>query len=307
MKDSHHTPEQSRGVFAASVCYLLWGIVPIYWKQLAGINPVEIIAHRHLGSLVLVGAILALQGRLGGVRAALGSVRGVGINALSASMLTSNWLIYVWGVNTGRVIECSLGYFLVPLVQVAMGRFILNERFRRAQWTAIALAFAGVCILVYQLGHPPWIALGEAASWGVYSLIRKMSPLAPLVGLTAETLVLSPLALGFILWQQHAGAGAIGRVDTRTLLFLFSAGLVTAVPLLLFSYSAQRIRLSTLGLLQYISPTAQFALAVGLYHEPFTADRLISFGLIWAALILYTTDNLLHQRRRVTAPVEASA
>ncbi len=284
-------------MLSAAVCYFMWGLVPIFWKQLADINAVELIAHRHLWSLVFVVGLLAAQGGLAGVAPALKGWRALGINFLSGTMLTANWLIYVWGVNNGHVIESSLGYFLVPLVNVATGRFVLHEHLRPLQWTAIALATLGVAILIYQLGRPPWIALGEAAAWGVYSLMRKQSPLAPLVGLAVDTLLLAPLAIGFLVWQHHTGAGALGRVAPQQLVLLLSSGIVTAVPLILFAYSAQRIRLSTLGLLQYIAPTVQFSLALALYHEPFTPDRLISFGLIWFALALYTFDNLVVQRR----------
>jgi chloramphenicol-sensitive protein RarD len=272
-------------------------LVPLYWTQLATINPVELIAHRHLWSFVLVFGWVILQGRTADIRAALNSRRAIGINLFSATMLTLNWLLYVWGVNTGHVIECSLGYFLVPLVNVAGGRFLLHEHLRRLQWTAIALAAMGVAILVYQLGQPPWIALGLASSWGAYSLMRKKSPLAPLIGLTVETLLLAPLAIGFLLWQQSTGAGALGRVDFRLHVLVLSSGVITAIPLLLFAYGAQRIRLSTLGLLQYVAPTVQFILALLIYHEAFSRERLVSFGCIWAGLALYTIDNLLAQRR----------
>jgi chloramphenicol-sensitive protein RarD len=294
---SRPTPAQTRGVIAATSCYFLWGLVPIYWKQLATINPVELIAHRHFWSLVFVLALVVMQGRLADVPAALNSGRAFGLNFLSATMLTCNWLLYVWGVNTGHVIECSLGYFLVPLVNVGMGRFALHEHLRRLQWTAIALAVVGVGILVLQLGRPPWIALGLATSWGAYSFMRKKSPLAPLVGLTVETLLLAPLAVGFLAWQHYNGAGALGRVDLRLHVLVLSSGVITAIPLLLFAYGAQRIRLSTLGLLQYVAPSVQFVIALAVYHEPFSRDRLLSFGFIWAALALYTIDNVIAQRR----------
>jgi chloramphenicol-sensitive protein RarD len=294
---SRHTPDQTRGALAATLCYFLWGLVPIYWKQLGSISPLELIAHRHFWSLLFVVGIVAWQGRFGEVGAALGSARAFGINFLSATMLTLNWLLYVWGVHAGLIIETSLGYFLVPLVNVAAGRFILHEQLRRTQWAAIALAAAGVGILVFQLGRPPWIALGLASSWGAYSLMRKKSPLAPLVGLTVETLLLAPLAVAFLLWQHHTGAGALGRVDLRLHLLVLASGVITAVPLLLFAYGAQRIRLSTLGLLQYVAPSVQFVIALAVYHEPFSRDRLLSFGFIWAGLALYTIDNVLAQRR----------
>jgi chloramphenicol-sensitive protein RarD len=295
---SRPTPAQTRGVIAATSCYFLWGLVPIYWKQLAGINPLELIAHRHFWSLVFVLGLVIAQRRLSEVSAALNSARAFGINFLSATMLTLNWLLYVWGVNTGHVIECSLGYFLVPLVNVGMGRFALQEHLRRLQWAAIALAMIGVAILVFQLGRPPSIALGIAASWGAYSFMRKKSPLAPLVGLTVETLLLAPLAVGFLLWQHHTGAGALGRVDARLHVLVVSSGVITAIPLLLFAYGAQRIRLSTLGLLQYVAPTVQFVIALAVYHEPFSPDQLVSFGFIWAALALYTIDNVVAHRPR---------
>lgn len=285
------------GAIAAACCYFLWGLVPLYWKQLAGINAVELIAHRHLWSLVFVLGLIAAQGRFGEVRAAIGTARGAGINFLSATLLTANWLVYVWGVNTGHVIETSLGYFLVPLVNVAAGRLVLHEHLRRLQWLAISLAAAGVGLMIFQLGRPPWIALTLAGTWGAYSLMRKQSPLGSLTGLTVETLLLAPFAVAFLLWQYHTGAGALGRVSFAQHLLVLSSGVITAVPLLLFAYGARRIRLSTMGLLQYIAPTVQFAIGVGVYHEAFSRERAVSFAFIWAGLALYTADNVWMQRR----------
>lgn len=285
------------GALAAGVCYFAWGLVPLYWKQLASVHPVELIAHRHVWSLVLVLGLVLAQGKFGEVRAALGSRRSVGLNFLSATLLTANWLIYVWGVNTGHVIECSLGYFLVPLVNVALGRWVLHEHLRRLQWIAIAGAATGVAVMMWQLGRPPWIALALAGTWGGYGLLRKKSPLGSLTGLTVETLLLAPLAVGFLLWQHHTGAGALGRADALTQGLVLSAGVITAIPLLLFAFGARRIRLSTMGLLQYLAPTVQFALGVWVYHEPFSRERLIGFLFIWAGLALYTADNLWAQRK----------
>jgi chloramphenicol-sensitive protein RarD len=285
------------GALAAGVCYFAWGLVPLYWKQLASVHPVELIAHRHVWSLVLVLGLVLAQGKFAEVRAALGTRRSVGLNFLSATLLTANWLIYVWGVNTGHVIECSLGYFLVPLVNVALGRWVLHEHLRRLQWIAIAGAATGVAVMMWQLGRPPWIALALAGTWGGYGLLRKRSPLGSLTGLTVETLLLAPFAVGFLLWQHHTGAGALGRADALTQLLVLSAGVITAIPLLLFAFGARRIRLSTLGLLQYLAPTVQFALGVWVYHEPFSRERLIGFLFIWAGLALYTADNLWAQRK----------
>lgn len=295
---SAHSAAAKAGALAAGVCYFSWGLVPLYWKRLAAINPVELIAHRHVWSLVLVLGCVAAQGTFGEVRAALRTPRSVGLNLLSAALLTANWLIYVWGVNTGHVIECSLGYFLVPLCNVALGRFVLHERLRRLQWVAIACAATGVAVMVAQLERPPWIALALAATWSAYGLLRKRSPLGSLTGLTVETLLLAPLAVGFLLWQHHTGEGALGRVDATTHALVLSAGVITAVPLLLFAYGARRIRLTTMGLLQYLAPTVQFALGIWVYHEPFSRERLLGFAFIWAGLALYTADNLWAQRKK---------
>lgn len=285
------------GALAATTCYLIWGLVPLYWTRLSAVAPLELIAHRHFWSLVLLAALVGAQGGFGAVAAALRTPRSFGTHLLSASLLTTNWLVYVWGVNTGHVIETSLGYFLVPLVNVATGRLVLHEELRRGQWIAIALAGAGVVVMFAQLGRPPWIALCLAATWGAYSLMRKRSPLGALPGLTAETLLLAPLALGYLAWRHHTGAGALGRVDAATQGLLLSAGVITAVPLLLFGYGARRIRLSTLGLLQYVAPSVQLLLGIWVYHEPFSSSRAFGFSFIWAALALYTIDNLIAQRR----------
>lgn len=290
----------ARGALSATVCYLLWGLVPLYWKQLAGIDALELIAHRHVWSLVFVLTLIAIQGGFGEVRAALGSWRSTLINFVSASLLTGNWLVYVWAVNTGHVVEASLGYFLVPLVNVASGRFVLDEHLRRLQWLAIVLAGIGVAVLVVQLRRPPWIPLALAGTWGGYSLMRKKSPLGAVTGLTVETLLLAPVAIAFLVWQHHSGAGALGRVSLGQTLLLLSAGVITAVPLLMFAYGARRIRLSTLGLLQYLTPSVQLSLGVWVYHEPFPRERLLCFGFIWAGLALYTADNVIQQRKAMT-------
>lgn len=292
-----HRASARSGALAAALCYFLWGLVPLYWKQLKAINAVELIAHRHVWSLVFLLVIVRAQGGFAPIRAALTDPRALARNFLSSVLLTGNWLVYVWGVNEGHVIECSLGYFLVPLVNVAAGRFVLHEHLRRAQWFAIACATVGVGVMLVQLGRPPWIALTLAGTWGAYSLLKKKSPLGSLAGLTLETLLLAPLAIGFLVYQQLNGSGALGRVDAPTHALVLSAGVITAVPLLLFAFGAKRIRLSTLGLLQYLAPSVQLALGVWVYHEPFSRARALSFAFIWAALVIYTVDNLLAQRR----------
>jgi chloramphenicol-sensitive protein RarD len=297
MSHAASTPAAGRGALAAAGCYFCWGLFPLYWKQLTDVNSAELIAHRHIWSLVFVLGVMAAGTGLGDLRAALRSRIALQWHALSGTLLTVNWLVYVWGVNHGHVLETSLGYFLVPLVNVALGRLVLHERLRPAQWIAIGCAALGVWLLLVRVGRPPWIALTLAATFGVYGLLRKKSPLGPLTGLGLETLLLGPFALAFVLWQQHTGAGALGRVSITEHVLLVSAGVVTAVPLLLFAYGARRIRLSTLGLLQYIAPTVQFILGVGVFHEPFSPERATAFGFIWGGLLLYTADNLWSQRR----------
>mgnify|MGYP003341595799 FL=1 len=242
--------DATRGVLFAFIAFVIWGLFPLYWKQLAAVDSLELIAHRHVWSLALLALLLARTGGFGHLAAVLRDPRAVGTHLLSGTLLTLNWLVYVWGVNTGHVIETSLGYFLVPLVNVAAGRLVLHEQLRRLQVLAIGLAAAGVALMIWQVGRPPWIALVLAATWGGYSLMRKRSSLGAVPGLAAETLLLAPLAVGLLLWRQTAGTGALGRVDLSTHLLILSAGLVTAVPLLLFGYGARRVRLTTLGLLQ---------------------------------------------------------
>jgi len=284
-------------VLAALSCYLIWGLVPLYWKELAAVDALELIAHRHVWSLVFLGGILAWRGGYAEARAALATGRGFALSMLSSVLLTANWLIYIWGVNAGHVIECSLGYFLVPLLNVTLGKLVLHESLRRLQGLAVLAAAAGVAILILRLGHVPWIALGIAGTFGFYGLLRKRSALGPLTGLAVETAVLAPFAAGWLLWKAAHGHGALGHVDTPTTLLVLSTGVVTAIPLLLFAYGARRLRLITLGLLQYIAPTCQFLLGWLVYREVFTRERAWAFILIWFGLVLYTTDAFLTQRK----------
>lgn len=291
----------SRGALAAAAGYFAWGLFPIFWKQLAAIDAVELIAHRHVWSLLFVLVVMVAGGTWRTLVSALGSRIALGWHAASGLLLTMNWLVFVWGVNHGQVVEASLGYFLVPLVNVALGRFVLHETLRRAQWVAVALAAAGVALLLIRVGRLPWIALSIAGTFGAYGLIRKKSPLGPLTGLGLETLLVAPLAIGFLWWRHASGAGALGHVSAATHALLLSTGVITAVPLLLFAYGARRVRFTTLGLLQYIAPTVQFAIGVWWYREPFSVERASAFALIWGGLALYTIDNLLSQRRVMAA------
>ncbi|MFZ9682377.1 MAG: EamA family transporter RarD [Cephaloticoccus sp.] len=293
-----------RGGLAALACYLAWGIFPVYWRELASVDARELIAHRLFWTMVITIPVLWWRDGLESIYTAFNSGRVVGNHALSGGLLTLNWLTFVWAVNHGHVIETSLGYFLVPLVNIALGWGVLREKLRPAQWTAIGFAAAGVAWQLWQLGRLPWIALALAGTFGTYGLLRKRSPLGSLPGLTVETLLLAPLAGAFLLWRTYQGTAALGFAPASTQLLVMTTGIVTATPLLLFAYGARRLRLTTLGLLQYAAPTVQFALGIWYFGEPFSAARAQSYGFIWIGLAIYTADALRHRqvtRRRSTA------
>ncbi len=283
-------PGPHLGALAAALAYVLWGVFPLYIKQIAAVPALEIVAHRSLGSLVLATVPLLAMRRLAVLRAALTTPRTLAVFAASALLLSSNWLVYVWAVSHDRILDASLGYFINPLFNVLLGFVFLHERLRPVQWTAVALAAAGVLWLVLGAGTWPWVALVLAATFGLYGLLRKTAPLGALEGLGLETLMQAPLALALIGWWTWQGRGMLVEGDGATLGWLLLAGPFTAVPLLLFGIGARRLTLATLGLLQYLGPTLQFLIGVFVYHEPFSADRAIGFGLIWAALGLYTAD-----------------
>ncbi|WP_438480920.1 EamA family transporter RarD [Oleiharenicola lentus] len=306
MSSNETAQNASRGGLSAAAGFIAWGIVPIYWKQLHDIAAIELITHRLVWSLVFLVGVLAWQKNLGTLRAGFTSPRVIGLNLISSVLLTVNWLTYVWGVNQGFIIECSLGYFLTPLCNVALGYLILHERPRPLQWAAIGCAAVGVGVLLLKLGHFPWIAIVIAGTWATYGLLKKKSALGPLAGLTAETLLLLPLAVGALLWWHHTGQGALGRVNAWQHTLILSAGWITAIPLLLFAYGAQRVRLTTLGLLQYLAPTVQFLIGLFVYHEAFDTGRLQAFAIIWIGLLLYTADGFWTQRRTFLKTVAGS-
>ncbi|MFA5262891.1 MAG: EamA family transporter RarD [Opitutaceae bacterium] len=281
-----------RGVLSSAGAYLCWGLFPLFWRELKNVDATELIAHRVVWSVVFLMGLTSLLGGWAEVKAAFASAKLTGLHLLSGALLTINWLVYVWSVNNGRVIEMSFGYFLVPLFNVALGKLVLHERLRRLQWLAIALAAVGVALQLTGVGRFPWAGLAVAFSFGFYGLCRKRSPLGSLAGLTMETALYTPLAAAFLLWRVREGTGALGHVDAWQHVLILSAGVITAVPLLLFADGARRLRLSTIGVLQYIGPTLTFVLGVFVYDEAFEKGRLLSFVLIWTALVLYTADNL---------------
>ena len=285
------------GMLYAALAYIAWGLFPLYFKRLSEVNALEVIAHRTVWSLVFVALVLAGLRRWAWLGPVLRSPRLLATCALSALLLSSNWLVYVWAVQHGHVVEASLGYFINPLVNVMLGFVFLRERLRPVQWLAIGLAAAGVVWLTVTAGRLPWIALVLALSFGFYGLMRKTAQLGALEGLTLETLILSPFAAGALTYWTVQGSSAFASGGAGQAAWLLLAGPLTAIPLLLFAAGARRITLTTLGLVQYLSPTIQFLLGVWLYHEPLAGARLVGFVLIWSALAVYSAESLWRSRR----------
>jgi chloramphenicol-sensitive protein RarD len=295
------------GLVYAALAYVIWGLFPIYFHALARVDAFEIVMHRSLWCFVVVWAGLLATGRLHWVRGVVRQPRLLARFVLSALLLSTNWLLYVWAVNHGHVVEASLGYFVTPLVNVLLGTWVLKERPRRLQWLAVGVAACGVLWLTLTLGRPPWIALGLAGSFGTYGLLRKTASLGAVEGLALETAVMAPVALVALalISAPHGGLpGLFAGMDNATVGWLLFAGPLTAVPLLLFAAGARRITLATLGTLQYLSPTIQFLLGVTWFGEPLDSTRLAGFVLIWAALAVYSADGFLWMRRQrgVAAP-----
>lgn len=286
------------GILYATLAYVCWGLFPIYFRVLQSVPALEIIMHRTVWSLLFVAAILLLRRHWAWLPRALHQRRQTALFALSALLLAGNWLIYVWAVNHDHVVDASLGYFILPLVSVALGTVLLRERPRRGQWLAVVLAALGVLWLTWQAGHPPWIGLALAFSFGFYGLLRKTAVLGSLEGLALETALLTPLALLVLAWWGWRGTAAWLHASPALTLWLLAAGPITAVPLLLFAAGARRIPLTTLGLLQYITPILQFLSGVWLFGEPFEPARMVGFGLIWLALAGFSAEGVWHQHRR---------
>lgn len=283
-------PEPALGVIYALLAYGAWGMMPLYWKTVAWLPAELIVAHRVVWSLLVLAVLLAWFGRFGALFGVLRNPRALRFLVLSALLITVNWMTFIWAVANERTVDASLGYFINPLLNVVLGLVFLQERLGPVQWLAVALAAAGVLWQTLSLGLVPWIALLLAGSFGCYGLVRKMAPVDGLLGLSTETLLLTPLALIYLSWADPGGVLFTGRGWAGVGLVVLS-GLTTALPLLWFANAARRLRYSTLGFFQYLAPSGMLLLAVGLFGEPFTVDHLVSFGCIWTALLLYTWDS----------------
>ena len=286
------------GVAYAALAYTAWGLFPLFFKQVSHVPALEVVMHRTVWSLVFLSGVLMVRKHWAWLWALRHSPKVLGVFAISAFLLGANWVVYVWAVQNDHVLDASLGYFIVPLVNVGLGFVFLHERPRAGQWLAVAVAAAGVLWLALQTRHVPWVALVLASTFGLYGLMRKVGSLGALEGLTLETLVLAPFALAVLGWGASQGHSALLQGDMHTLAWLVLAGPLTAVPLLLFAAGARRIPMATLGILQYIAPSLQLLLGVWWYGEPFAASRAMGFALIWAALLLYSVEGWWATRQR---------
>ena len=287
--------EPTKGIIAMVAACMIWGLSSIYYKQLAHVPPIEVLAHRTLWSFAFFAFVLMVQGRLALMTRALSNRREVLSIGLAALFISTNWFVFITSIQVGRAMEASLGYYIFPLVAVLLGAIAFRERPGRAQLFAVALALCAVVTLAFGLGVPPWIALILAVSFGLYGLVKKGLSVGPVVSVTAEVLLLAPVAL-VILWLAHSDGGGTFGTGWRDSALLAVSGILTGSPLILFSYATRRIALATVGLVQYLNPTLQFLVATFLFLEPFSIWHGIAFSLIWTALAIYTTASLRQDR-----------
>ncbi len=293
--------ETRSGLQAALAAYVAWGLLPLYWKLLGGVPALEILSHRIVWSLLLVAIILSVQGRTKEISAVFARPRTVSMLFLSSLLIAANWLIYIWAVNAGKVLETSLGYYINPLVSVFFGFVFFRERMERIQWVAIAIASAGVMFQVIRHGRFPWVALGLALSFALYGLIRKQVRVDAIPGLFAETAFLAIPAMIFLIHAGTASRGVFLAGDLSQDMVLVGTGIVTSLPLVWFAFGARRLRLSTIGFLQYISPTLTFILGVVVFREPLDSPKIVTFICIWVALGLYSYGSLMASKRAARA------
>jgi chloramphenicol-sensitive protein RarD len=293
-----------RGTLFAAGAYAIWGLLPLYWILLKPAGAVEVLAHRFVWSLVFVAAVLLVLRRSAWLRDLHHHPRTALYLTAAAALIAVNWGTYIYGVNTGRVVETSLGYFINPLVSILLGVVVLRERLRPGQWAAVGLGTVAVFVLAADYGRLPWIALLLAGTFAIYGLLKKQAAAPPLEGMAVESGVSTPVALAYLAWLSWTGHAQFGHVSiTHTVLMLLT-GVATAIPLLLFASAANRVPLSTLGVFQYIAPTLQFIIGVAVLHEDMPAARWAGFVLVWAALALFTVDGIrAHRARRAVQPV----
>ncbi len=285
-----------RGFGFALTAYLLWGFLPVFMKAVAHISPAEVIAHRVIWSVPIAVAVLLYLGRLSDLKIALRSPRTLVMGAATASLISVNWGIYVWSIGAGHALDAALGYYINPLFSVFLGAVLLGERLSLPQKLAIGVAALAVGILTIEAGKLPWVALGLTVTWGFYAYLKKSLPIGPNQGFLLEILILLVPALGYVGWLGVEGTGHFFMGNTRDTVLLLSCGLVTALPLMIYANGAKLLRLSTIGIMQYIAPTMIFLTAVFVFGEPFGRAQMVAFPMIWAALAIYTVSMVRQAR-----------
>lgn len=290
-----------RGFVYALLAYGFWGMLPLFLKAVSHLPALEVVAHRVLWSVPIAGAVLVASGRTADLKAALRSPRTIALASLTAGLITINWGLYVWAIAVERTVETSLGYYINPLMSVVMGAVLLGERLSRAQIAALVLATAAVVLMTVEAGIVPWVSLVLAASFAVYGFLRKTLPIGPSQGFFLEVLILSVPALAYVVWLQATGVSSFVASRPDDMLLLLLCGPATAVPLLLYGFGAKLLKLSTIGIMQYIAPTGIFLIAVFIFGEPFGVVRLVAFALIWVALAIYTWSMVSQARDRRAA------
>jgi len=290
--------EKIKGVAAAITAFLFWGILPIYWKQLGGVPALELVAHRLIWTSLLLAALLVLTGRLGVYRTEFRFSSHLLSHVVRGALLATNWFVFIWAVLHDQILAASLGYFLVPMFNVALGMIFLKERLNPVQLAAVAIAAVGVSFFAINGGDLPWIPLSIALTFGFYALLRKKATVGALGGAAIETVIVLPFAVALLVLFEINGDGTTLNAPASINLLLVGTGLITAIPLVLFGYGAKRITLASIGLYQYLAPTAKFALGLWVYHEPFTRIQMGGFILIWTALAIYSWNGLWIHRNR---------
>lgn len=291
-----HTEDSPRGLAFAIAAYLMWGGLPLYLKAISHVPALEVVSHRIIWSVPVASIILIILGRTRDIQTALKSPKLLAMGTLTAALISINWLTYVYAISTQRTLDAALGYYINPLFSVFLGFILLRERMRPLQWVAVCFAIGAVVVLAYELGSLPWISLTLTLSWGFYALFKRSLPIGPNQGFLLEVLVLSPIAIGYLMYLWINGTHSFANISWSTTMLLMGSGVVTAVPLIVYANGAKLLRLSTIGMLQYIAPTFIFLTAVFIFDEPFGWEKKIAFPMIWVALAIYSAS-LIKTRR----------
>ncbi len=288
--------DSARGFVYALTAYVLWGFLPFYMKAVAHISPLEIIVHRVVWSVPIAAIVLIVLGRTAEIRQALTTPKTLAMACLTASLISVNWGIYIWAIGSGHALDAALGYFINPLFSIMLGAILLKEKLSRVQMAAISLVALAVALLTWNAGGVPWVAIALTVSWGFYAFFRKTLPIGPTQGFLLEVLLLTPPALAFIIYLAFTGQGHFAGGSSSDTWLLAASGLITAIPLILYGNGAKLLKLSTIGIMQYIAPSMIFVIAIFVFREPFDTVRLIAFVMIWSALVIYTVPGLLKGR-----------